>query len=562
MTLSISDHLRYFYLATNYKPCNSIVCMISRLPASSHNPLILQMRDAHTWLLPMTILRTQLKRQGWLNCQLPRHYSQPGISSTLLAAVSKPDANTEAVRAQFCEAGIADEVTTKVLRRYKPYLRWKPDTKLRPALQLWLKELGSQRLSQRLEKAPALLCRTPEECNDVYLWLGSLGVDAEMIQQIAPRVMARQLSEVQNTVGAIQQALQLPDEQLPAFFKQHVHSLLYLPERVAQVLQAMAEVLEVPLTSQEMQDHVMVCSQQIFQSDPAVLLQRVAFFAKEFKGGQRAAKAALKLGVYRISAAVMKERAAELKALLGWTEDELNQKLSACPRILTQKPSTVANNIQKLQAHNFSPAQALDMCASYPSMVSYDWDSRRNVEKLTYLLRILQLSIEELVIKPRLLIASLERKIGPRSEFLYLSRIFTPDMPLGVSGFLGYVQVCSDAGFAARFNKLSASPPLMFDEAFKQHWLLRWTFLTHEMGLSIADISACRALLFTSLPNTLGPRWHFLTLLEAAHADFKAADHLAALATLSDEHFALAFNKANVGLIYDKSFMQCAQGNL
>lgn len=56
------------------------------------------------------------------------------------------------------------------------------------------------------------------------------------------------------------------------------------------------------------------------------------------------------------------------------------------------------------------------------------------------------------------------------------------------------------------------------------------------MGLSIANISACRALLFTSLPNTVAPRWRLLTLLEAAQADFKAADHLTALATLSDEY--------------------------
>ena len=87
----------------------------------------------------------------------------------------------------------------------------------------------------------------------------------------------------------------------------------------------------------------------------------------------------------------------------------------------------------------------------------------------------------------------------------------------------------------------------MYDEVFKQHWQQRWTFLRHEMRLSVADISACRALLFTSLPNTLAPRWHFLTMLEAAQPGFKAADHLTALATLSDEHFAHASIMPNVG---------------
>ena len=95
----------------------------------------------------------------------------------------------------------------------------------------------------------------------------------------------------------------------------------------------------------------------------------------------------------------------------------------------------------------------------------------------------------------------------------------------------------------------------MYDEAFKKHWHQRWTFLTQEMRLSVTEISACRALLFTSLPHTLAPRWHFLTLREAAQADFKAADHLTALATLSDEHFAHNFSQADMGLVYNTNLL-------
>ena len=83
-----------------------------------------------------------------------------------------PVANTDAVRAEFCKAGISDEVIAKALKSYKQYLRWDADTKLRPALQLWLKQLGSQQLSERIEKYPLLLLRTPEECNEVYVLVG------------------------------------------------------------------------------------------------------------------------------------------------------------------------------------------------------------------------------------------------------------------------------------------------------------------------------------------------------------------------------------------------------
>ena len=502
----------------------------------------------------MTNQRTQLKGQAVLNPQLTRHPSQLRWPSTWLAAMSKSAANTNAVKAEFSKAGIPDEVVTKVLKYCKPYLRWDPDTQLRPALQLWVKQLGSQQLSERLEKCPALLRRTPEECNAVYLWLTSVGVDAERVQQKAPKVMARQLNQVQSTVWAIQTVLQLKEEQLPAFFKRHVYSLLGSQERAGQTLQAVAELLAVPVASKEMLEVVMVCDQRMFGRSAAEIRRNISFFCEEFGGGQRAAKAALKLKVFCISPDVMRARAAELKAMLGWTKDELNQRVNADPLILSRKPSTVGSNIRKLQAHNFSSAQVLNMYVSNPTMAGYDWGTTSNMEKLMYLTLILQLSKEELASKPLLLRTSLQCKIGPRSEFIYHFKGISPDTPIVSSGFASWIEKSSDAVFAAKFNNASANPPLIYDEAFKQHWRQRWTFLAVEMGLSIADVAACRALSLTSVPNVLVPRWHFLTLLEAAQgfAGFRAIHHLTALATMSDECFAQKFKMAKVGLVYDK----------
>ena len=519
----------------------------------------------HAWPLQgghtkvhMTNQRNQAIGQAWLRPQLPRHcqaLKQPSRPTTLLAAVSKPAANTDAVRAEFSRVGIPGEVTTKVLKQYNCYLRWDPETKLRPALQLWVERLGSQQLSARLDRFSGLLRCTPEECNGVYLWLASIGVDAEGMQQKSPEVMARPLSEVQRTVRAIQQALQLTDEQLPAFFKRHDQIIRISSERVAQTLQTVSELLAVPVASKEMQEVVMVCSRSLFNSEPAELGKRIAFFCEESNGGQHAAKAALKQGLYLMSAQLVRACAVEVKAMLGWTEDELNQVLRVYPRILAHEPATVASNMQKLQAHNFTSAQALNVYASQPSLAGRDWNSSTNVEKLMYLMLILQLSTAEIASKPVLLSYSLDRRIGPRSEFIYRSKAITPDTPFQLSSrFLSY----SDADFA-KFENLSACPPLTYNEGFRQHWRQRWTSLTVEMGLTIADISACRALSLISLPNTLAPRWHFLNLRQDAQADFKAADHLSALATLSDERFAQQFNMANVGLMYNNNFMQGIQ---
>ena len=471
----------------------------------------------------------------------------------MTVAMAKLAASTEGARAEFSRASISDEVTTKVLKQYPAYLHWPVDTKLRSALHLWIEHVGSQQLSERLNKQPPTLCRTPDECNDVYLWLLSVGIDAERIQQKSPKAMSRRLDDVQNTFWVIQQALQLSDKQLPVFFHRHFRSLHFSPGHVAQTLQTVAELLAVPVASKEMQDVVMVRHQQLFAKEPAELHHLVSFFCKEFKGGQQAAKAALKQDMFRISAESMRENADQLGAMLGWTEDELNKAVCVNPRVLTVKPSTLANNLQKLQAHSFTSVQAVNMCASYPVLAAHDWSSPLNVERLDYFRLVLQLSTAELSAKPRLFSASLERKIGPRSEFMYRSKLTSPDVPLGLSAFTTNVQTLSDVKFAARFNSSLASPPMIYNEVFKQHWWQRWIFLRHEMGLSVAEVSACRALLFTSLPNTLAPRWHFLNLLGAAQADFKATDHLKLLATLSDERFAQEFNVAKEGLVYDKN---------
>ncbi|KAL3162619.1 hypothetical protein ABBQ38_008666 [Trebouxia sp. C0009 RCD-2024] len=434
---------------------------------------------------------THLQRQRWLKPQLPVRCLTLSNSMGAPAAKSKPAANGEAARAEFCRAGIPDEVTTKILKQYHHYQRWDIDTKLRPALELWVEQLGSQQLSARLQKAPRLLCHTPEECSDVYLWLASIGADAERIQQKVPRVMARPLDQVQSTVCAIQQALRLRDDQLPAFLRRHPYCLRYTPEHVGQTLQTAAELLAVPVTSVEMQKDVVRCDERLFNTTPAMLSQRISFFCDEFGGGQRAARAALKYGIYKVSIETMEVRAAQLRALLGWTKEELDQSVTANPVILTQKPSTVASNMQKLQAHSFSSTQVLNVFASAPNIAGYDWSSSANKEKLTYLRHVLQLSQAELTSRPWLLGTSLAGKIGPRSEFLYACKGNSLDTTLAVSSLLSPSIGLSDARFAARFNNLSASPPLVYDDQFKRHWQQRWTFLIREMGLSYADICAC-----------------------------------------------------------------------
>jgi len=58
------------------------------------------------------------------------------------------------------------------------------------------------------------------------------------------------------------------------------------------------------------------------------------------------------------------------------------------------------------------------------------------------------------------------------------------------------------------------------------------------MKLFVETIAAHQDLLLASLPDRLAPRWQLLSSIASERADFKAQDHLTALATLSDQDFA------------------------
>ena len=176
-------------------------------------------------------------------CSAARHKLL--TSATTSASAGK----NSAVQAEFAKAGISAEVTQKVVKQYKHYLTWDIETKLRPALQLWLQQLGTEQLSQQLQKVRRLLVGTPKERTEVYSWLVSKGVNAERVQQRAPHVMIREIGAVQSTYEALQQAAAFSDTQMCALVHKHCVALAYAPEKVVGMLQAVSAMLSMPITS-------------------------------------------------------------------------------------------------------------------------------------------------------------------------------------------------------------------------------------------------------------------------------------------------------------------------
>ena len=442
-----------------------------------------------------------------------------------------------AVQAEFAKAGISAEVTQKVLKQYKPYLSWDVETKLRPALQSWLQELGIEQLSQQLQKVQRLLVCTPQERTEVYSWLVSKGVNAATIQQKAPRVMTRELRAVQSTFEALQQAAALSDEQICTLFHKHSEALAYGPERVLGTFQAVSTMLGVPMTLDTFRDVVLAASSRLFSTNPSTLLRRVTFFCQLYATGSHVAKTALICGVFRTSEALMQIRAATLREQLGWDSEQLKQKLSAFPKLLNSEPSTIACNIHAMQGAGFSQTQVWAMCTQQPALLGLKWTSDTSVEKVQFVTLLLGLRLDDIAARPPLLTYSVSGFLGPRVWFLYQTGAIEAPNTVMASGLFGYINR-SNMSFSKRFSASSAFPSLVFDSVFIDHWKQRWDFLRKHMKLSVETIAAHQGLLLASLPDRLAPRWQLLSSIASERADFKAQDHLTALATLSDQDFA------------------------
>ena len=446
-----------------------------------------------------------------------------------------------AVQAEFAEAGISAEATQNILKQYKPYLNWDIETKLRPALQLWLQELGTKQLSQQLHTVRRLLVCSPKEQTEVYSWLVSKGVNAARVQQKAPRVMTRELRAVQSTFQTLQQAAAFSDAHMCLLLHKHCVALICGLGRVLGTLQVVSSLLGTPMKSDSLRQVVVAANSRLFDMNPETLRQRVAFFCQTYATGTHVVRTAFTTGVFVTPEPVMQRRAAKLQDQLGWDSEQLKQKLSAYPHILNSEPSTLARNVQDMQGLGFSQNQVWAMCTQHPSLLGCKWTSDTNVEKLQFLTCLLGLSLDDIAARPHLMASSVSSHLGPRVWFMYQTGAIEATNTVMTSGHFSHVSSSSKSQFSNKFSSPPSNPSMVFDSAFIDHWKQRWKFLRQHMKLSVDIIAAHQDLLVTSLPDRLAPRWQLLSRIASEQAPFKAEDHLMALATLSDEDFAQAF---------------------
>ncbi len=145
------------------------------------------------------------------------------------------------VQKEFAKAGLSAAASNKVLKKCQMYLQWDCESKLQPALQLWLQELGSEKLREVLQYAPHLLERNPADCEEVFMWLllripytgncykeprkwwhtRTFGVDAALIQRKQPEVMLQKLDDVRKTIDSVRWNADFTELQLRSFLHHH-----------------------------------------------------------------------------------------------------------------------------------------------------------------------------------------------------------------------------------------------------------------------------------------------------------------------------------------------------
>ena len=218
------------------------------------------------------------------------------------------------VQKEFAKAGLSAAASNKVLKKCQMYLQWDCESKLQPALQLWLQELGSEKLREVLQYAPHLLERNPADCEEVFMWLllripytgncykeprkwwhtRTFGVDAALIQRKQPEVMLQKLDDVRKTIDSVRWNADFTELQLRSFLHHHCLALLFSGDHAVDVLRAVAKALQLPMTSAGVRKTILLAHPQLFGLAAAAIEQRMLYYCSKY-GSERSGWGTMKM---------------------------------------------------------------------------------------------------------------------------------------------------------------------------------------------------------------------------------------------------------------------------
>jgi len=128
----------------------------------------------------------------------------------------------------------------------------------------------------------------------------------------------------------------------------------------------------------------------------------------------------LKTGMTGVSIAVLHEKSKYLSNKFGWSQKDLQSKVSSTPGILSITSSRLEANLQILQSLGFSEEVVAKMALQRPQLMNANWTTQLRRDKWHFLANVMHVDHSTIADQPNVLEPSLADKIVPRWDFLCL----------------------------------------------------------------------------------------------------------------------------------------------
>ena len=410
----------------------------------------------------------------------PPFASIPAATPVRLFGTDAPISNADQVTAALSQAGLSPQGVAKVLQHYKHYLNWDVDHKLIPRLRIWQQRLGDA-FSAEMVGWPRMLLRTPQQQDEKFEWLDSIGGNSKVADQALKGAVFGKLkkgSRVFHSRGWSEQELR---QILP------LHQGSLVRSTVGPILDVIEELF--PHTESCCQTAAIIAncrSVQLFQRAPQQLRARMLYFRARFEADATAFKRAFALGAFTASEVDMDMKAEFVAQVLAASREAADRICRRMPQLLRLSTANTTSTVDALQSLGFSLPQVRELCIKQPALLTCNFTSKLHTEKWHFLTCVLQLTPDNFVAEPHLLTASLSARLAPRWDYLQRLKSMQAVSFSHAREVASCLCHCSDDQFARRFSR--AQSLLGPFQVFKSSWLQTWQSRWHGMLPAVANM--------------------------------------------------------------------------
>ena len=339
-------------------------------------------------------------------------------------------------------------------------------------------------------QAQALLCN-----GDVYppSYRETLTISKELMSSAVQRYNRQNKAMPAGPdLGTLQARVSLLEDRgftgdaLKKLLQSHPTTLQYSIGRIDGTLETLAMLIQEPVGSQALQKVILAGHNWLFSISSETLFQRLSHLTS-LGCSTNGLKAAIRCGVYAVPVEVMQARTKYLMQRFALNSDQLLQCLNSAPDVLTIHSATLDSHALAMQrALNLEELAVVELYLRQPKLINNNMNSTVFLFKLEFLFGVMQVTVDMLLECPILLMASLGKRMGPRFSFL-LSLVAQDEITMdSLPGLFCFMAKCSNVLFANKFNRSHLG--LLYDGAFQDRWVERWSYLTRQRDLSVQEI--------------------------------------------------------------------------